>query len=647
MPRIANAFKFRAADRTVLDTKLFLNLYCPILLDLLTHDDLHVPKLLILRGSPGSGKSSLLRLFETETLLALNERRDRVSDPILLEYLRDLGVFHENSTRVVGIYIDCDSSLRDIANLDIEGANAKLLNTILDMQIISGFARSLKMLVNANIVSSEVLTTRLLPLPINESPSSIFNREHTLNSLAADCLKVQTEFAELLNSFPGEPVPGSIQPHAHIFAIQYLSQQITQIQAFEDLTPLVMLDNLNELYEDQRNQIRDDFLRRSVVPRWVALRKHVYELEDLLSVVGATEHREYRELDLDDTQAHTFRRFVAKVAELRIHQSASLQQYNVDDFKMQLKGADTTLPKTRVSAGIEQITDELRSLNEQPVRNIQVPTGNDVSLDTLIELEGNLLMARRTAGRREREKQLQMFSDAFLPEPLNSKAQEAAILFASQRFDLPYYYSFDTLADVANRNVEQFLAVAAILADKMIFRAEMGKEPILTAKDQEELMQQGAENYYKDIEQRHRYGYSIRQLVDNLAPFFHAVTYRPTAPIAPGVNGFGIPREQLRLVLQKRGQDSDVVSLRRVLTNAVAGNVFFVRSIKQGQAGAEKIVFYFNRLLCVKYKLPLNTGGWQPLSIDRLIQMIKGPVQAREWGKRWAAQLELGEIEET
>jgi len=71
VPALRNAFKYRLADRQSLDTGLFLHLYCPMLLDQLTADDFTISKLLVLRGSPGSGKSSFLRLFQTESLATL------------------------------------------------------------------------------------------------------------------------------------------------------------------------------------------------------------------------------------------------------------------------------------------------------------------------------------------------------------------------------------------------------------------------------------------------------------------------------------------------------------------------------------------------------------------------------------------------
>jgi hypothetical protein len=111
MPRVRNAFKIRAADAPIIDTSQLLHLYCPLLLEQLQRDDLFVPKLIVVRGSPGSGKSSLLRLFEADTLLAVYARRSQAGDQDLVERLEQLGVLGETGPRIVGIYIQCDSSL--------------------------------------------------------------------------------------------------------------------------------------------------------------------------------------------------------------------------------------------------------------------------------------------------------------------------------------------------------------------------------------------------------------------------------------------------------------------------------------------------------------------------------------------------------
>jgi hypothetical protein len=120
MASLRNAFKYTLADRPTLDTNLFLHLYCPTLLHRLSPEDFSVPKLVVLSGSPGSGKSSVLRLFQTDSLVALYLNRRKSSDDVVVEVLRELGIFDDNGIRYIGLYIQCDSNLRDLSGVFVD-----------------------------------------------------------------------------------------------------------------------------------------------------------------------------------------------------------------------------------------------------------------------------------------------------------------------------------------------------------------------------------------------------------------------------------------------------------------------------------------------------------------------------------------------
>jgi hypothetical protein len=217
-----------------------------------------------------------------------------------------------------------------------------------------------------------------------------------------------------------------------------------------------------------------------------------------------------------------------------------------------------------------------------------------------------------------------------LLEKADAKTQDAATLFLRRRLRRPYYCEYDSLVKLASSNVEQLLSLTGVIADRMIYRAELDKDKSLSAKEQEDMIKKGAEDYFRALEERHRRGAAIRQFVDNLGRFCEEVTYRPNAPIAPGVNGFGLTPEDLQDAVASADKDPDAVFFREVLTNAVAGNVLSVRATKQGQAGSDKIVFYLNRLLCVKYWLPLNYGGWQRIPTALLVRMMREVVPLAE-----------------
>lgn len=639
MAALRNAFKYRLADRQSLDTALFLNLYCPILLDRITPEDFTVGKLLIFRGSPGSGKSSFLRLLQTESLISLCARRVTPADDVVAEGLEELGVLGDGRVRYVGLYAQCDSNLRDLANAEYGRGNVKLLNTLLDVRVILAYLRSLRQLKTSQLLSIDLSSLIFPALPSEETPPALFAQDVSFGDLERECLQIESKFATLLNSFPGDPIPTGITPHSRVFSFPYLARFIAGVPACP--MPVLLLDDLQDLYEDQREHLQTELLRRSPIPRWVAVRKYVYELEQLLPLEGTKDGREVREIDLDNASPGNFKRFLENVIERRLRLTESLQEYTTQNFRERLLILSGKVQPARARKGLEQVIGRFQELGAMG-QDARMLESADISVAKLLDFELQLILAERKAQR----DQPYIFEELAPPEPSNGKTEEAARLFASHRYDLPYYFGFDALINSANRNVEQFLDVAGAYADKMIFRAELGRPPDLSAKEQEDLLRFSANRYYDRIEQGFPRGYSIRQFVDNLARFCQGVTNRPNAPIAPGVSGFGLTRDQLRNALALDGADEGIKIFRETLASAVAGNVLSIKKTKQGQPGAQKIVFYLNRLLCIKFGLPLNYGGWQRLPIETLIKMIRGAVPAEEWGKKWATDaFESEEVE--
>jgi len=632
MASLRNAFRYRLADRPTLDTNLFLNLYCPTLLNRLNPEDFSIPKLIVISGSPGSGKSSVLRLFQTESLIALFLNQQRSTDDVLGEVLRELGIFDENGIRHVGLYIQCDSNLRDLANAGSGQADMKLLNALLDMKIILAYLRGLRQLAAARLITKDVGNVQFIPLPPEETPAPLFGRSRSFAELEDECSRIETDFATLLNSFPGDPIPASITPHARLFAFSYLAHQGHR-EKHGWPSPLLLLDDFQELYEDQRDHLHVELTRRAAVPRWVAVRKYVFELERLLPLQGTKDGRDVREIDLDDTKPQAFRKFVENVTERRLRLTEALQQMlTIQRFREQLRPIVETIPSSRVRVQGENVLGRLRELGGS--QSLKFPDQDTVPVSFLHDLEKHLILAERKASRRQRY----ILPELEPPEPSDAKTDEAARLFMSRRYEIPYYTGFDSLSVAANRNVEQFLEISGEYAEKMIFRAELNRSTELTAREQDELLRSSAKAYYERLEQHFPRGSSIRQFLDNMVRFCRAVTNRPNAPIAPGVTGFGMTADQLRDARAVDGASAGIRLFRDTLASAVAGNVLSIRKVKQGQPGSQKFVFYLNRLLCIRFALPLGYGGWQKLPIDMIVRMMQGPVPAEEWGAKWLAQ---------
>ena len=638
MPRIRNAFKIRAADAPIIDTAQFLQLYCPLILGQLQKDDLLVPRLIVVRGSPGSGKSSLLRLFEVDTLLAVHAKRTQSSIQDLAEQLTELGILSESGPAMIGVYIQCDSSLQDIANVLPEESSIGLLFSLLDMRIMALFFRGLRRLSQAGCLA---LTDDQVfePLAAGEAPPQVFAQARTIRELENICGESERAFGTLLNAFPGDPLPAGIQPHARVYSLAYLSQQISRIPALSAIVPLIMLDDIQELYPNQRERIRQEFLRRSGVPRWLAVRTHVFGLEELVSLEGAQLGREYREIALDEIfqeRPGVFAKFSANVIHRRLQATDSIQDVTVNDFKDLLRSPEpkvsSELALRAISAMRKQSNGEevAPTLNKQLEEALRESSAGGLTFEMLMNLEVRKILSERKIGKGQKW----LFEEGIALEEADAKAKEAARLFLSRYVRWPYYFGFDVLSETATGNVEQLLSTTATIVDRMIYRAELDRDKAISAKEQEDILKKCGAEYYSHLEQRIPRGSAVKQFVDNLGAFFDEVTYRPNAPIAPGVNGFGLSKEELARAAAIDKSSPGAGIFREILKNAVAGNVLTVRNTKQGTAGRENIVFYLNRLLCLRFRLPLNYGGWQHISVANLIRMMQAPVRPSSLGRQ-------------
>jgi hypothetical protein len=613
---LRNAFKYRLADRPQLDTARFLGLYCPTLLGQLAEDDFSLGRLMTVRGSPGSGKSTLLRLVQTETLLGLKSLASNQAG-LLVDRLTELGAFHAGKLSAVGIYVLCDSNLRDIAHHGRD-AQHSLFNTLLDNRIILSFLRNIERTRSAGQLGAELSDDmKLLSLPSDQTPPRVFAACQTIGSLTVECESIENSFANLLNSFPDDPPPEQIRPHSRLFSLEYLALQ-TQVQGpLKGLKPIVLLDDFQDLYEAQRSHLAQELRRRSAVPRWVATRKHIYPLEELLSVQGAQEGRDIRDLDLDDLDGAAFRRFAIDVANRRLQLSVPLQESGATEFTELLDDTADRISPTLLSKGAADAVHRLEALGVE-FRSVD-ETVSFQSKEDVVRLETHVIVAERLATRRQ---QSLFASELDEDSESDAKTRSAAELFASRRFKIPYYYSGARVMEAANSNIEQFLGIASALAEKLIFRAELNRGIKLTASDQENVLKAHATAYYDRIPRVFQNGSAIRQLIDNVARIFIAITFRPNAPIAPGVTGIGIPKNDLEHFVALKSTKEDIQLLRSTLTMAVASGIFRVKTIKQGAAGRENVVLYINRLLCIHFGLPLQYGGWRPVRADQLVRMI-------------------------
>ena len=103
-------------------------------------------------------------------------------------------------------------------------------------------------------------------------------------------------------------------------------------------------------------------------------------------------------------------------------------------------------------------------------------------------------------------------------------------------------------------------------------------------------------------------------------------THRPTAPYAPGVTGTALSmadREQL-LEPAVREKIPGADALFRALASAIANNILS-SELNYSVKGGSFMVLYLNRLLCPRFGLTLNRGGFREKKLPEMASWMVEP----------------------
>lgn len=128
-----------------------------------------------------------------------------------------------------------------------------------------------------------------------------------------------------------------------------------------------------------------------------------------------------------------------------------------------------------------------------------------------------------------------------------SKVQRPVVTGAEiqmlHRFNRPFYFGFERLADAANENIEQFVTLASVLVDLLETQAIRGRPLALNARQQHTAVREQAVDLIDQWD--FPYAPQVRKLVDFIGGRCEELTLRPNAPLSDGANAYGILRSDL------------------------------------------------------------------------------------------------------
>ena len=135
----------------------------------------------------------------------------------------------------------------------------------------------------------------------------------------------------------------------------------------------------------------------------------------------------------------------------------------------------------------------------------------------------------------------------------------------------------------------------------------------LNPKDQERVLIGAIEKRLSNTIDRMPRKEKIRNFIDAIGQYSKWETYRPNAPYSPGVTGVAINMKDIDVL----NSHDRYEMLRFVISECIKQNLLL--PMPERKCKYEKwTILYLNRMLCVKYKLPLQYGRWREKSLNLL-----------------------------
>lgn len=625
-----NPFRLRAAQRAVSDEE-FVRLFGSGALDLL--NDVGDPwrGVVFLRSAPGGGKTSVLRLLTPRPLRIAAALRDDEWCRPTYDALREHGAIGDDGPGVLGVFVGLTNEYRDLEEVDRGGS---MFRALLNARIVIATVRALLDRSDRAYPSDlDSVNTAWLP----ESDSTIPNRASG-KELFEWASGIERGFYEELDSL--RDVEHDRIGHTRLDALKWFANAtLRDAHGAVDLKRVLLLDDLQFLSDGQRRALTDTVVQaRENCGVWIAERMEALSHQELLSE-GALESRDYEGvIQLENKWSRrlpAYTKFVGQIADLRARRADGFNDREL--FPLIAEADDEARWRDRFQ-------DEERNIKNRIMERV---TGNDRYKDWLRKAEAGggsaferakrwretEILVERDLANRQGTFDFDILGQDDYENRTSGAIGQAAELFLRRELAAPYYFGKETLAAVSSTNVDQYVEVTGDLFEEISasVAGPRSTPPSLSSERQDALIHAAAERRWSELPRRLPHGYEARKLLDAISSFCQAETYRPTAPYAPGVTGFAVTmRERERLISDEFEGHPDMLMLRHVLSTLLAHNLLTPR-LDHRNKGRNYLVFYLNRLVCVRFHLPLRYGGWRAKSLDELCKWLSvSPRPSRE-----------------
>jgi hypothetical protein len=590
-------------------------------------------RLVLLRGTPGSGKTTLARLFEYPTLTALLRNSSVSTYQALVGALGDCGALASGRPSVLGCRLPLETDYRDFWEFPYpDGLKMGLMTALIQARAVLAWLRHLE---STGIDPADV---RIIPRAGAESIVETIGGLDGVR-LAERARSVEMALYKVMGALlaPAEAdlpaeATGAYQPFDIIESVE--------VAGGTPLRPLAILDDAHVLHPAQFQLLQRWLARRELrIARWIIARFDVLLPQEALeaatedcsesaSYPGLSQDREIEAILLQSSGPRRenrtiFRRMAKDMAGRYLRRMPLLSTRNLVVLGDLLGDEEVRISPSehrRLADGVDaaqrrlHVADARRGAFRTEVEGYRVggePVPDDIALAMV-----SVMMHRYD----KRRGQATMFAgddpEPSRPVTANPSVYEAARLHLLHKFDRPYFYGIDDLCDASSENAEQFLQLAAVLVETSATQVIRSKPALLDAETQHRLLRRRGEQIIESWDfPQHAL---VRRLTGSMARRCVDVTNQPNGWLTP--NAFGIPQEEF---LALPGSHP---GLAHVLQFGVAYNAVTLVPHHQTK-GKEWCLLELGGMVILKHGLSLKRGGFIESSAKELAELLQEPGQ--------------------